>query len=153
MTVPAPIRVLIVEDDRVTRDGLRLLLDGTAGYRCLSAWSSLEQVLAVRVSEAPDVVLLDIHLPGISGSDGVGSLRERWPQAAILILTAFDDEDKVFTSLCNGASGYLLEAHRAPAAARSDPRGATRRGSDVSGDRPTCRPDAPTQPAAGGRGC
>jgi DNA-binding NarL/FixJ family response regulator len=109
MTATTEIRVLIVEDDRVTRDGLRLLLDGTTGYRSVAAFSSLEQVLEARFAEAPDVVLLDIHLPGISGSDGVGSLRQRWPTTAIIILTALDDEEKVFTSLCNGASGYLLK--------------------------------------------
>src|SRR6202035_1306969 len=104
-----PIRVLIVEDDRVTRDGLRLLVDGTPGYSCVSAFGSLEQVLAGRTGEQPNVVLLDIKLPGVPGSQGVASLRERWPGAAILMLTAFDDEDKIFESLCNGATGYLLK--------------------------------------------
>ena len=109
MTEQEPIRVLIVEDDRVTRDGLRLLVDGTPGYSCVSAFGSLEQVLAGRAGEQPNVVLLDIKLPGVPGSQGVASLRERWPGAAILMLTAFDDEDKIFESLCNGATGYLLK--------------------------------------------
>src|SRR6202049_501652 len=109
MTEQEPIRVLIVEDDRVTRDGLRLLVDGTPGYSCVSAFGSLEQVLAGRTGEQPNVVLLDIKLPGVPGSQGVASLRERWPGAAILMLTAFDDEDKIFESLCNGATGYLLK--------------------------------------------
>ncbi|HVR11064.1 MAG TPA: response regulator transcription factor, partial [Thermoanaerobaculia bacterium] len=103
------LRVVIVEDDRGTRDGLRQLVDGTPGLRCLAVFGSLEQVLATRAGEAPDVVLLDIKLPGVPGSRGVGSLRERWPSAAILMLTAFEDEDKVFESLCNGATGYLLK--------------------------------------------
>src|SRR6202035_171510 len=101
--------VAIVEDDRITRESLRMLVDGTPGYRCGAAFGSLEQALAARGGEPPDVVLLDIKLPGVPGSQGVGSLRERWPQAAILMLTAFDDEDKVFESLCNGAAGYLLK--------------------------------------------
>jgi DNA-binding NarL/FixJ family response regulator len=109
MTEPEPIRVMIVEDDRVTRDGLRLLVDGTPGYSCVSVFGSLEQVLAGRTGEQPNVVLLDIKLPGVPGSRGVALLRERWPGAAILMLTAFDDEDKIFESLCNGATGYLLK--------------------------------------------
>ena len=109
MTEQEPIRVLIVEDDRITRDGLRQLVDGTPGYSCVSTFGSLEQVLAGRTGEQPNVVLLDIKLPGVPGSQGVASLRERWPGAAILMLTAFDDEDKIFESLCNGATGYLLK--------------------------------------------
>jgi DNA-binding NarL/FixJ family response regulator len=103
------IRVLIIEDDRMTRDGLRVLVDGTPGYRCLGAYGSLESVAVARLGEKPEVVLLDIQLPGESGTEGVGRLRERWPEANVLMLTAFDDEDKVFASLCNGATGYLLK--------------------------------------------
>ena len=109
MIETAPIQVIIIEDDRGTRDGLRLLVDGTPGYRCLAAFASLEQVLAARGGEPPDVVLLDIMLPGEPGSRGVAALRERWPTAAVLMLTAFEDEDKIFESLCNGATGYLLK--------------------------------------------
>lgn len=110
MIEPDRIRVVIVEDDRITRESLRMLVDGTPGYRCNAVFGSLEQALAARGGEAPDVVLLDIKLPGMPGSQGVGSLRERWPEAAILMLTAFTDEDKVFESLCNGAVGYLLKS-------------------------------------------
>jgi DNA-binding NarL/FixJ family response regulator len=104
-----PIRVLIVEDDRMTRDGLRLLVDDTPGFHCLSVFASIASASAARAAEPPDVVLLDIELPGELGSTGVARLREWWPRAAILMLTAFDDEDKVFASLCNGATGYLLK--------------------------------------------
>jgi DNA-binding NarL/FixJ family response regulator len=103
------LRVAIVEDDRITREGLRLLIDGTPGYRCAAAFGSLEQALAARAGETPDVVLLDIGLPGVPGSQGVGSLRARWPSAAVVMLTAMADDDKVFESLCNGATGYLLK--------------------------------------------
>jgi DNA-binding NarL/FixJ family response regulator len=109
MIAPDAIRVVIVEDDPGTRQGLRLLVDGTPGYRCVAVFGSLEQVAAARAGEPPDVVLLDIQLPGMPGSRGVGSLRERWPRAAVLMLTAFEDEDKIFESLCNGATGYLLK--------------------------------------------
>src|SRR3984893_18093273 len=109
MTTQDPTRLLIVEDDRVTRDGLRQLVDDTPGFSCLTVFGSLEQVLATRAGEPPEVVLLDIKLPGVPGSRGVGSLRQRWPNAAILMLTAFEDEDKIFESLCTGATGYLLK--------------------------------------------
>jgi DNA-binding NarL/FixJ family response regulator len=104
------IRVAIVEDDRIAREGLRMLVDGTPGYRCDAAFGSLEAALAARGGEPPDVVLLDIKLPGRLGSEGVGALRERWPRAVVLMLTASTDEDKVFESLCNGAVGYLLKS-------------------------------------------
>jgi DNA-binding NarL/FixJ family response regulator len=110
MTEQTRIRVAVVEDDRITRESLRLLVDGTPGYSCTAVYGSLEQALAApKGGEPPDVVLLDIGLPGVPGSQGVGALRERWPGAVVLMLTAFDDEDKVFEALCNGATGYLLK--------------------------------------------
>jgi len=110
MIEPDPIRVTIVEDDRLTREGLRMLVDGTPGYRCNAAFGSLEMAMAARGGEPPDVVLLDIKLPGMPGSEGVASLREKWPRAAVLMLTSSADEDKIFESLCNGAIGYLLKS-------------------------------------------
>jgi DNA-binding NarL/FixJ family response regulator len=109
MDAAATLKVLIVEDDRRMRESLRALIDGTPGYRCLEAVGSVEQALSWRITDLPDVILLDIHLPGIPGSQGVRQIRERFPNAAPIILTAFDDDELVFEALCNGAQGYLLK--------------------------------------------
>lgn len=102
-------RVAIVEDDRLTRDGLRLLIDGTTDLTCVAACRSAEEALASPKAEAFDVLLLDVHLPGMSGTDAVARFREKWPAAIILMLTVFAEEAKIFASLCRGASGYLLK--------------------------------------------
>jgi DNA-binding NarL/FixJ family response regulator len=101
------IRVAIVEDDRLTRDGLAILIDGTPGYRCVGQFSSVEE--ALELCENPEVLLLDIHLPGMLGSEGVKHFRTRFPAAQILMLTVFAEQEKVFESICNGACGYLLK--------------------------------------------
>jgi DNA-binding NarL/FixJ family response regulator len=103
-----PIVLCIVEDDRGTREGLRALIAGTPGYRCAAAFGSVEEALDF-VPEVPDVVLLDIHLPGMTGTTAVPHLKKKWPAARVLMLTAFTDEEKVFESICNGADGYLLK--------------------------------------------
>lgn len=103
------IRVAIVEDDRVTREGLGVLINGTPGYRCVATYRSVEEALASIGAEAPDVLLLDIHLPGIPGSEGVRIVREKYPRLQVLMLTVYAEEDKIFESLCNGACGYLLK--------------------------------------------
>jgi DNA-binding NarL/FixJ family response regulator len=102
------LRVGIVEDDRATREGLALLIDGTPGYCCRETFRSVEEALRAQ-GPAPDVVLLDIHLPGIPGSEGVKALQEKHPSAVILMLTVYEEQDLVFESICNGASGYLLK--------------------------------------------
>jgi DNA-binding NarL/FixJ family response regulator len=107
--LPAEIKVALVEDDQRFREGLGLLVGGTPGFRLVGAFGSVEEALSRRPSEPPDVVLLDIHLPGMHGSEGVQPLSEHWPGAQILILTVFEEEDQVFTALCNGAVGYLLK--------------------------------------------
>jgi DNA-binding NarL/FixJ family response regulator len=104
-----PIRVAIVEDDRATREGLCVLIDGTPGFACSGTWRSVEDALRAGFREAPDVLLLDIHLPGILGSEGVPLFRERFPSMQILMLTVYAGQDKVFESICNGATGYLLK--------------------------------------------
>jgi DNA-binding NarL/FixJ family response regulator len=103
------IRVAIVEDDRRTRDGLALLIGGTPGYDCVGSFESVEQTVAATIAPPPDVVLLDIDLPGISGSEGVRVIQQRWLGAQILMLTVYAERDRVFESICNGACGYMLK--------------------------------------------
>ena len=104
-----PIRVAIVEDDRYTREGLAALITGTPGYSCVGAYRSVEEALSSKQGERPEVLLLDINLPGMPGSDGVKLLKEKHPAVEILMLTVYAEQDKVFESICNGACGYLLK--------------------------------------------
>ncbi len=103
------LRVALVDDDRKLREGLRALIDGTPGYACVADFRSIEDSVRTPSREMPDVVLLDINLPGTSGSEGVALVQERFPAAVILMLTVFEDQAQVFRSLCNGASGYILK--------------------------------------------
>jgi len=98
-----------VEDDRVAREGLRALIDGTPGFTCVAACGSVEQALKANPRETPDVILLDIELPGMPGSEGVGPLRGKFPSAAVVMLTVYEEQERVFESICNGACGYLLK--------------------------------------------
>ena len=109
MSIPDPIRVTIVEDDRGTREGLQVLIDRAEGFRCLAAFSSAEALLQQYGRDRTDVVLVDIRLPGMPGTELVAHLRARDAAVAILMLTAYSDDDKVFAAICNGAQGYLLK--------------------------------------------
>ena len=105
----ATISIVLVEDDRRIREGLRVLLDGTSGFRCINAWRSMEEALAHPWNPMPAVALIDIGLPGISGIEGLALLRERYPTVALVVLTVFDDDERIFNALCAGACGYLLK--------------------------------------------
>lgn len=107
---PDPIRVAIVEDDVLLRDGFSLMLNQAEGMCCGAACSSVEEALEILKGCPPDVLLLDIGLPGLSGSDAVPVFRQAYPAMAILMLTVYSDRSKVFASICNGASGYLLKS-------------------------------------------
>ena len=109
MTDHALIRTAIIEDDDVTRDCLRLLVGGTPGYECVGAYPSAEGPLQTGFEVVPDVLLLDIHLPGILGSEAVRTFHEKYPRTHILMLTVYAQQDKIFESICNGACGYLLK--------------------------------------------
>ncbi len=104
-----PIRVAIVEDQRIAREGLRLIIDGTPGYRCTQTFETAEDGLRGLSSEIPDVLLLDIHLPGMSGSESVKIYREKFPSMHVVMLSGLSDNDHVFQSICNGACGYILK--------------------------------------------
>src|SRR5437773_9616984 len=103
------IRVAIVEDDRGVREGLAMIIGATPGYECTGKFYSAEEALGAMNGATPDVLLLDIHLPGMLGSDAVRLFREKYPSLQILMLTVYDGQDKVFESICNGACGYLLK--------------------------------------------
>lgn len=103
------INAVIIEDQREIREGLRALIDGTPGFRCTVTFRTMEEALD-RIGSGPaDVILVDIGLPGMSGIEGIPLLRERCPAASVLVLTIYDDDDRIFSALCAGANGYLLK--------------------------------------------
>jgi DNA-binding NarL/FixJ family response regulator len=106
---PAIIQVAIIEDRREIRDGLAMLISGTDGYRCTGSFRSMEEALAKIGHDLPDIVLCDIGLPGMSGIEGMRILKERYPQVLLLMLTVYDDDERIFDALCAGACGYLLK--------------------------------------------
>ncbi len=106
---PHPIRVGIIEDLLEVREGLMALIDGAAGFECSCGYRTMEEALARLDPGAVDVILTDLGLPGMSGTEGIRILRERSPDMPILALTVYDDRDEVFNALCAGASGYLLK--------------------------------------------
>src|SRR4051812_16673330 len=106
------ITVSIVEDDRDTRESLLALLSGDTGesrLRCLSAYSSGEAAIKGIPLEKPEVALVDINLPGMSGIDCVTMLKTKMPSLRVLMLTTYEDGDLIFNSLRAGAQGYLLK--------------------------------------------
>jgi DNA-binding NarL/FixJ family response regulator len=106
---PDVIRVAIIEDHHKFRECLEFLLNNTAGYRCVGSFRSMEEALEKIKFELPDVALVDIGLPGMSGVDGVRVLKERYPALLMLMNTVYDDDERIFQALCAGASGYLLK--------------------------------------------
>ena len=103
------IRVGIVEDQRTTREALRTLLDGSAGYSTSGAFGSMEEALPHLTADLPDVVLVDLGLPGMSGIEGIRILRQQFPNLLALVLTVFEDDERIFDAICAGACGYLLK--------------------------------------------
>jgi DNA-binding NarL/FixJ family response regulator len=104
-----PVRVVLIEDLREVREGLTVLINGTAGFHCAGSHRTMEEALARLSGEPSDVILTDIGLPGMSGIEGIKILRQRVPEVPILALTVYDNDDNVFDALCAGASGYLLK--------------------------------------------
>jgi len=109
-TPPPPvIKVAIVEDERDIRECLTFLVNGTEGYSCTGSYRTMEEALENIPRRLPDVVLSDIGLPGMSGTEGVRVLKGRFPDLLMLMLTVYDDDERIFDAMCAGASGYLLK--------------------------------------------
>jgi DNA-binding NarL/FixJ family response regulator len=103
------IAIAIVEDQREMRESLVEWLGNAPGLRCVGAHATAEEALKNLPAESPDVVLMDINLPGMSGVQCVSRLKERLPAVQVLMLTTYDDGDLIFDSLRAGANGYLLK--------------------------------------------
>jgi DNA-binding NarL/FixJ family response regulator len=109
MTETGAIKIAIVEDIREIREGLARLINSTPGYRCTGVYGSMEEALEKIPNNLPRLVLSDIGLPGIDGISGITILKERYPELLILMLTVYDDNERIFDALCAGACGYLLK--------------------------------------------
>lgn|ERR1700683_1250715 len=103
------INVVIVEDDLVTREVFQNLIDDADGISVQNTYASAEDAFKGITRDDPDVILLDVGLPGINGVEAIGRLKKLVPQAHVIILTVFEMENLVFDALCNGASGYLVK--------------------------------------------
>ena len=104
-----PIRLLIVDDQRLMREGLRTLLELEGGVEIVGEAANGQDALEVYAELRPDVVLMDIRMPGMDGVEATRRLCTHWPEARVIILTTFDDDANVFEGLRAGAAGYLLK--------------------------------------------
>jgi DNA-binding NarL/FixJ family response regulator len=105
----AVLSVAIIEDQQDIRSGLQILINGWPGFRCAGAFSSMEEALKKLSQDVPQIVLVDIGLPGMSGTEGIPLIRERFPDTIALVLSVYSDDQRIFEALCAGACGYLLK--------------------------------------------
>ncbi|HEX3165701.1 MAG TPA: response regulator transcription factor [Chitinophagaceae bacterium] len=103
------IRIAIFDDNTQLRESLFDLVDASEGFICVGAFPNCENVLQNVKDTKPDVVLMDIEMPVVSGIDAVILVKEKFPDVKILMQTIFEDDEKVFQSICNGAEGYILK--------------------------------------------
>ena len=103
------IKVLIVEDQELFRESLKVVLSVSDNIRVTDAVSGVAQALKSAEQDRPDVVLMDMRMPGTDGVEGTRLFKKRWPEIKIIVLTTFDDDDYIFGALKNGASSYLLK--------------------------------------------
>jgi DNA-binding NarL/FixJ family response regulator len=106
---PPVIKVAVIEDHAEYRNYLGALLNGAAGFHCTGTFRSMEEALSTIGYDLPGAVLVDIGLPGMSGIEGIRLLKERHPEMTLLMLTVYEDDERIFDALCAGATGYLLK--------------------------------------------
>src|SRR5947209_6726832 len=104
------IQVSIIDDDRALVEGLSQIIGAAKGFVCTAGIASVEEAIPILRKDPPDVLLLDIELPGMQGDEAVRLLRNLCPRTEILMLTVFGDRRRILQSICNGASGYLLKS-------------------------------------------
>lgn len=115
----ARIRIVVIDDHPVVREGLVASLEDDAGFEVVGEAGSAEEALRLVAATRPDVVLLDLELPGMSGLEAIPALREAHPGAGLLVLTAYDTDERVLGAIRAGARGYLLKGASLQAIARA----------------------------------
>ncbi len=103
------IKVAIIEDNSTIRESLETMVNLAPGCQCVGAWGTAEDALRLLCRQAPDVVLMDIQLPNMSGVECTAQLKEQLPAAQIIMVTVYEDPDRIFQALRAGACGYLLK--------------------------------------------
>lgn len=103
------IKIAIVEDNKLTREGLETIINLSDKYHCVCACATAEEALKILPEQQPEIILMDIQLPKMSGIECVALLRERLPSAQFIMVTVYEDPDRIFSALRAGASGYLLK--------------------------------------------
>jgi DNA-binding NarL/FixJ family response regulator len=104
------IKVAIFEDNKLLRDALQVIINGTVGYCCVGAYPDCNHLKRDIGSSMPDVVMMDIEMPGINGIEATGFILEHYPSVKVLIQTVFNDSERIFKAICAGASGYILKS-------------------------------------------
>ena len=105
-----PKKIAIVEDNQILREQLVKIINSASGLKCVGAYRTAEDALKSIPSLSPDVVLMDIKLPGMSGIECVAKLKEILPAVQIIIVTVYEDSERIFRALRSGASGYLVKS-------------------------------------------
>jgi DNA-binding NarL/FixJ family response regulator len=105
-----PIKVQIYEDNKHLLEGLVFIIENDPELMCCGAYENCNDLLIRLEEDKPDVVLLDIEMPGVNGIDGVRLLKSSYPNIQVLMQTVFQDDDHIFNAVCAGASGYLLKS-------------------------------------------
>jgi len=103
------IRIVMIEDDEIIREGYALLIGQVEGYSVVKSYASFDDAAKTIMDDVPDVILLDIELPGTNGIAAIPKLKKMLPGVHILILTVYESEKQIFEALANGASGYLTK--------------------------------------------
>lgn len=103
------VKVALFEDKEDLREGLRTFLEADERLICCGAWENCEQVKKIVEHYQPDVVLMDIDMPVVNGLEGLRVIRSFRPDLPVIMLTVFEDDENVFNSICEGASGYMLK--------------------------------------------
>ncbi len=102
-------RVIIIEDDQTIREGFTYLINLSDGLKMVSSYASYEEAEPQLTADYPDVILLDIELPGLNGLEAISKIKKKYPSAHILILTVYENEQNIFKALRSGAAGYLTK--------------------------------------------